>query len=69
VRKGVLSIETLYGLVVFQAFKTAWAKAKPQMKGWAEEYGYYPWEALEWLIGEIDRYVDSRRLSMGVAGS
>jgi hypothetical protein len=66
VKKGTLSIETLYNLVVFQAFKSAWAKAKLQMKGWSEDYGYNPWEALEWLIGEIDRYIETKKSSSGI---
>ena len=63
VRKGVLSIETLYSLVVFQAFKSAWVKAERQMEGWSKEYGYYPWEDLRWLVGEMDRYISEIKLS------
>jgi hypothetical protein len=63
VRKDVLTMETLSSLVVFEAFKGVWRKAERQMVGWSEEYGYYPWEDLRWLIGEIDKYIANLKLN------
>ena len=62
VKKGVLEIETLYDLIMPQAFYLAWDIAKPQITDWSKENGYHPWETLEWLVGEIDQFLENKRI-------
>ncbi len=61
VKKGIMDIETLYDLIMPAAFKYAWEKAKPQITQWSEGEGYNPWEALEWLVGELDDFLGVKR--------
>ena len=62
VKKGVLDIETLYDLIMPQGFYRAWDIAKPQITDWSKENGYHPWETLEWLVGELDQYLENKRI-------
>jgi hypothetical protein len=61
VKNDILDVETLYDLIMPVAFLYAWEKAKPQITEWSEDEGYHPWETLEWLVGELDKYLDVKK--------
>ena len=62
VKKGILDIETLYDLIMPVAFIYAWEIAQPQITEWSENEGHHPWEALEWLVGELDEFLETKRV-------